>query len=146
MTDKGRELYRLPDQGKILGVCAGLARYFDFDVTLMRVIFVVLLFVTGGAMAILYFVLAFIMPSVKTGTVKKESMSERVEQMGLEMKDSGGAMRVRNYAGGGLIIFGSWLLLGRLFPEWTLFQWSIIWPAVLIFIGVMVVLRGKRNE
>ncbi len=146
MVDKRRELYRLPEQGKILGVCAGLARYSDFDVTLMRVIFVVLAFVTGGTMIVLYFILAFIMPSEKTGSIKVESMGARVEQMGVDMKESGGITRVRNYAGAGLIIFGSWLLLGQLFPDWVMMRWDIVWPAVLVFVGVMVVIKGKKNE
>jgi len=42
MTEKKR-LYRDTENGKIFGVCAGLADYFDIDVTLVRVIWVVLL-------------------------------------------------------------------------------------------------------
>lgn len=61
-----RKLYSLPKEGSISGVCAGLAAYFGTDVTVMRIIFVVLLFVTHGAMAIMYFILALMMPEAKT--------------------------------------------------------------------------------
>ena len=40
-------LMRDTQNKKIAGVCAGLARYFDVDVVLIRVIFLVLAFATG---------------------------------------------------------------------------------------------------
>lgn len=42
-----RPLARLMNQKKIAGVCAGFARYFDCDITLMRVIWLILAFGTG---------------------------------------------------------------------------------------------------
>lgn len=55
------ELYR-PQQGRqIAGVCAGLAEYFNFDVNIIRVIFI-LAGVTGGTGALLYILLAMIIP------------------------------------------------------------------------------------
>jgi phage shock protein C len=37
----------MPDEGKIAGVCAGLAAYFEADVTLVRLIWVILSVVPG---------------------------------------------------------------------------------------------------
>jgi len=42
-----RQLRRLPAEGKIAGVCAGLADYFDVDVTLIRLAWVALSIVPG---------------------------------------------------------------------------------------------------
>lgn len=42
-----RKLSRPMAQKKIAGVCAGFARYFDCDVTLMRVLWLVVSFGTG---------------------------------------------------------------------------------------------------
>src|SRR5713101_596220 len=54
-------LYR-SRSGKILGVCKGIAEYFDFPVFWMRVIAIVLLFVSGvWPMVIVYFVAALLM-------------------------------------------------------------------------------------
>jgi len=61
-----RRLYRLPDDAMIAGICVGIAAFFGIDPTIVRVIFVVLLFATGGGFAILYLVLAFVLPSAKT--------------------------------------------------------------------------------
>ena len=44
MTFKGRKLWRQPEQGKLMGVCAGLAEYLDIPVRLIRVIVVLSLF------------------------------------------------------------------------------------------------------
>jgi phage shock protein C len=42
-----RRFVRLPADGKIAGVCAGLAAYFDADVTLVRLIWVILSIIPG---------------------------------------------------------------------------------------------------
>src|SRR5882672_175629 len=41
-------LFRNPAAGRIAGVCAGIAEYFDTDVTLVRLAWVVLSIVPGG--------------------------------------------------------------------------------------------------
>jgi phage shock protein PspC (stress-responsive transcriptional regulator) len=38
---------RLPDEGKIAGVCAGLAAYFDADVTIVRLVWVIFSIIPG---------------------------------------------------------------------------------------------------
>jgi phage shock protein PspC (stress-responsive transcriptional regulator) len=43
-----KRLERIPDQGKIAGVCAGLAVYFDTDVALVRAAWVLLSLVPGA--------------------------------------------------------------------------------------------------
>ena len=43
-----RRLTRLPGAGQIAGVCAGLAVYFKIDVTVVRLLWVVLSIVPGG--------------------------------------------------------------------------------------------------
>jgi phage shock protein PspC (stress-responsive transcriptional regulator) len=42
-----RRITRIPEQGQIGGVCAGLANYFDADVTLIRLAWVILSIVPG---------------------------------------------------------------------------------------------------
>jgi phage shock protein PspC (stress-responsive transcriptional regulator) len=46
----------------VSGVCQGLARYFALDVTLLRVIAVLLLLGTGGGMFFVYLALMLLMP------------------------------------------------------------------------------------
>jgi phage shock protein C len=41
-------LFRIPPEGRIAGVCAGIAHYFDTDVTLVRLTWVILSIVPGA--------------------------------------------------------------------------------------------------
>jgi phage shock protein C len=46
-TEAPRRFVRVPDEGKIAGVCAGLAAYFDTDVTIVRLVWVILSIIPG---------------------------------------------------------------------------------------------------
>lgn len=59
---KKRQLYRIKQKQQIAGVCAGLAEYSDLDVTMVRFIFLALTGLTGGAFALVYIVMMFIVP------------------------------------------------------------------------------------
>jgi len=57
-----KRLYRSSDQKIFLGVCGGLAEYFDMDPTIIRVVFALSTLLAGTSIAV-YAVLALIMPS-----------------------------------------------------------------------------------
>lgn len=46
----------------IAGVCAGIAEYFEWDATLVRILFIVGAFIFLGSTILLYLILAVIMP------------------------------------------------------------------------------------
>src|SRR5258706_14935779 len=52
---------------KIAGVCAGFAHYFDVDVTLVRIIWLILVFVPPGAGLIGYVLAWLLMPNDQDG-------------------------------------------------------------------------------
>ena len=66
----GRPLAGIMYDKKIAGVCAGFARYFDCDATLMRVIWLILAFCTGGVGFIGYVVAWIVMPKEYQPPVK----------------------------------------------------------------------------
>ena len=55
-------LSRPMGQKKIAGVCAGFARYFDVDVTLMRILWLAVAVFTGGLGVLVYIAAWIIMP------------------------------------------------------------------------------------
>ena len=59
-------LHRSSRNKKILGVCGGIAEYFGVDPSLIRIAFVLLLFVSFGLALILYVALAFFLPVDQT--------------------------------------------------------------------------------
>lgn len=153
MIDTKKTLYRLPRQGQLAGVCAGLAEYLDIDVTLMRVIWVVSIFITGGASILLYLILAVVVPSsnekitLKTKAARAaetdETFGEKMHNMGKDIQTNAGTDRVRNIIGFCLLVLGVWLLLVQFFPQWMSFRWDFIWPVILIIAGVLIIIRRK---
>ena len=54
------KFYRDKRHGKVMGVCAGIADYTGLDVTLVRIMFVSAVFLSGGSVLPLYFITGFI--------------------------------------------------------------------------------------
>ena len=66
----GKKLYKSKTDKKICGVCGGLAKYLNMDVTVVRLLAVLLtLFVGGGLIA--YIVAALVMPEEPENTVEE---------------------------------------------------------------------------
>ena len=56
-----KKLKRSRTDKKIFGVCGGLAKYFDIDVTVIRILFLIALLCVGGGL-IAYLICALVMP------------------------------------------------------------------------------------
>ena len=65
-TSGPKRLYLVREGEMIAGVCNGLAAYFGVDPTIVRLVFILLLFMSGGLIAIAYLVLMFVVPVAKT--------------------------------------------------------------------------------
>ena len=141
MTNK--KLYRNEDEAIFAGVCIGLADYFDLDVTLMRVIFV-LLVIGGGSGLLIYIILWVVTPIKKGGVIieNKEDVKELVNDLGKKTKNmakeikkdiktsprkSGGVLGII------LMALGVMILLEKIMP--MVIRWDYVWPGILIFVG-----------
>ncbi len=71
------KLFRSKSDKMIFGICGGLADYFEVDSTLVRVIALILLFISGGFMAIAYIILAGIIPENPNGSSHKSKHKKR---------------------------------------------------------------------
>lgn len=61
-SNSKKRLYRTENnEAKILGVCGGIADYFDVDPTLVRIIWVIMIFAFGTGL-LAYFICALCMP------------------------------------------------------------------------------------
>lgn len=70
------KLYRIPDEGMISGVCAGIARYLGLPVLLVRIMAVLALFFGFFFITtIVYFAMAFVLDSAP---VEEASLHSRV--------------------------------------------------------------------
>jgi len=55
--------YRDKRHGKVMGVCAGIADYTGFDVSLVRVCFLAAVFMSGGSVLPFYFIAGWVAPA-----------------------------------------------------------------------------------
>ena len=74
----GRKLWRIPQQGEVRGVCAGLAEYLDIPVRLLRVIVVLSLFFGLFMFTIVaYFILGFVLDEKPADAPSQHTPSAR---------------------------------------------------------------------
>jgi len=71
IMEKSKRLYRIPSQGMIGGVCAGLGEYLGADPTLIRLIFVFL--ALAGMSGVLIYIIMWIVVPVKPESTDSES-------------------------------------------------------------------------
>lgn len=57
-----KRLYKIEAGRKLLGVCGGLAEYFNIDVVLVRIVWLVFALFYGAGI-LLYFVAALVLPN-----------------------------------------------------------------------------------
>ena len=55
--------YRNKRKGKLMGICAGIADYTGFDVSMVRIAFVAAIFLSSGSILPIYFVAGWITPN-----------------------------------------------------------------------------------
>jgi phage shock protein PspC (stress-responsive transcriptional regulator) len=133
MNQTKRKLHR--SRNRIIGgVAAGLAEYFDIDPVLSRIVFVVLALINPPLAFIIYLLLMIFMP--KNGA---EHFAEDVENPGKNPSD----FSKKNMVGMVFVLIGLFLLVQQFFPmRW--FNWSILWPLIIIFVGFLI-LSKKVN-
>ena len=158
-----KRLYRSRTDRVLWGVCGGLAKYFDIDPTIVRVIAVLLIFADGlGILA--YIIMAIIVPreGSKVATPREavkeniEDMKASASQVGSEIRstferkesEAGDVDRIhqrrRTFLGIIIFVVGIVLLLGTLGLFWW-FHWGIFLAAVILIIGLFIILSAVRR-
>lgn len=137
------------------GVCAGLGKYLRIDTTLVRLFFIVFT-LAGGIGVLLYLILWVVVPP--EGHVEPNAQPEVLD--GEELKERAGMMRdefvdvvrkprgdVLRYIGIGLVVYGGYLLLKAMhFPWLSWLSDGVIWAALILLAGVVLLLRAFRSN
>jgi len=89
-----RRLYRDADSRVLGGVCSGLGAYFNIDPVILRIIFVLVLFM-GGASIPVYIILWIVVPKAKTTAQKLEMQGKEatVTNIAQSIKDDVGEVK-----------------------------------------------------
>ena len=154
-----KKLYRSTIDKMIGGVAGGLAEYFDIDSTLVRVLFIVVIFLGGGGI-IAYIILWIVVPQKPYELPKNPfSQSPQEDKSGSNISSdenktdsfsmsNGGAVSSMTHSGNKqiwvaiiLMVIGSLLLLDNIFPR---FDFDHYWPIILIGIGIGLLLKAKN--
>ena len=84
LTHKGKKrLFRNIDDRMLGGVCSGLGAYFNIDANLVRIIFLLALFLAGGSILV-YAILWIVIPPARTVSEKLEMQGDPVTISNME--------------------------------------------------------------
>ena len=145
-----KKLFRSRREKMIAGVAGGLAEYFEIDPTLVRIIFIVSLFL-GGTGILAYIILWIVVPEApiifstpsESGSAPQHEYEPAQEEAYARAMDEKRHKR-SVYLGAILIIFGMFFLADNYFPH---FHFEDFFPLVLIAIGIGLMLNaGKRKN
>jgi phage shock protein C len=87
--------YRDKRNGKLFGVCAGIADYTGFDVSLVRVCFLAAMFMSGGGVLPFYFIAAMVTPT-KPVSLERADVEERQFWQGVRASPARAARDIRS--------------------------------------------------
>jgi phage shock protein PspC (stress-responsive transcriptional regulator) len=136
-----RRFYRLEGEDSMLGgVCLGIASYFNVDVTVVRVLAVILLFVSSGAAMIAYIAIWLIAPNAETPDERATAAGDGTTAQ--EMLD-----RARTNARPALATLGARLAdIGRALARFT--RWvalTAVWILLVVWVLALVRLVVSPN-
>lgn len=162
-----RRFERSRSDSVFAGVCGGVAEYLQIDSWIVRAFFVILGLITAGFFILAYIALLIVMPLPgQRPPIEDVWPTWRSQGLGasepapgaVEGSDPSGttatarpsvardpveAQRRMSAAGYVLVALGFVFLLGNL-GAFRFFRWDITWPAVLIAIGVLLLVRRTR--
>jgi len=154
----GQRLYRSSDR-IIGGVCAGLAEGFHVDALWVRVAFLILIFIQGIGV-FLYIVLWLVMPERVEGGGHRsgfDAMTADIRriwgelqhptagksQAGASAPASPGVFQNQSLVFGLILVVIGLVLLGG---NVGIIKWSVVWPAALITLGIVVLVRNLEKR
>ena len=142
-----KKLYRSRKDKMLGGIAGGVAEYFDVDPTLIRILFVVTLFLGGGGF-LAYIIMWIVIPEEPFVIVTQDPPAGQQttgETPGPDPQivyEHQHRQKRRSFWGTVLIIIGVLFLLDNFFPRFDL---GDFWPLILIAIGAGLLLRSKNN-
>lgn len=165
-----RSLYRCRHDRRLAGVASGLAEFFDLDVSLVRILWVLSIFVGGIGIA-LYIVMAIIVPlepeyfpqpgaamSAEGGEGDPSAVGAAGGQTApgvhagwhtlpvAHQHNTGGSSGIgMTFFGALLIIFGTLALLDGYLPDWA-DSGRFLWPTFIVAVGALLVITAVRRR
>ncbi len=143
-----RRLYRSRTDTVLGGVAAGLAHYLNADPALVRIAWAILVPITGGAAFLAYIVAWIVVPEepatvAGTSTDPDDAAMPAVSSSSTTARSEPDSGRAGLVVGIGLVVIGVWFLVRDYLPD---FNWNLVWPAILIGIGALILVNSSRRR
>lgn len=140
-----KRLYRSKKDQIIAGVCGGLGEYFNIDPTIIRLLWLLSIFVFGVGI-FLYIIAAIIIPEDESQTYIEPNIEDEEYNEDVSGKDKGSVNKEKSEKslGYGLIIIGIILMLQRL-NIFRMIDFRTAFPVLLILVG-LVVIKNSMNK
>lgn len=140
-----KRLYRSKKDQIIAGVCGGLGEYFDIDPTIIRLLWLLSIFVFGVGI-FLYIIAAIIIPEYESQTYIEPNIEDKEYNEDVSGKDKGSVNKEKSERslGYGLIIIGIILMVQRL-NIFRMIDFRTAFPVLLILVG-LVVIKNSMNK
>ncbi len=139
-NDEPKRLYRSKVDRLVAGVCGGVAEYFEVDSTLVRILWLIIIFFTGFWLGVLLYLIALVV------------MRDNPNQSFADRKPQSVAL----YVGIGFVLLGLLFLSNRwdwyyfrpfhfhFFKPWF-FHWDRFWPIILILLGALYLFYALKR-
>jgi phage shock protein PspC (stress-responsive transcriptional regulator) len=140
-----KKLTRDPQDKMIAGVAAGIAKYFQLDVTWVRIAFALAAFFGGSGLWI-YIILWIAVPEdYKPPYTYTDYRMEREEPL-KPVNQNKNSTNMSLLLGFLLIVMGAYFLLGEfdLLPYW--FKLRKLWPLIFVVFGLIILSKAKKNK
>lgn len=143
-----RKLYRSNKDKWIAGIIGGLGEYLGIDATILRVAFIIFALATGGFPGIVGYILAIIIipkaplgyePAPAAATAESARPASAPASAGPAPQSQTPARNGNAALVVGVVLIGLGVLF--LFNNFIDIRWHLLWPVVLILLGL--VLLGK---
>lgn len=141
-----RRMYLSKTDNKIAGVCGGIAEYFGIDPTIVRLLWLVMIFAYGTGIMI-YIVAAIIMPereggggSVNLNKNKDSFFNEDIKTIKAKYDDE----KSKKVIGIILIALGV-ILFSKRFIVLSWLSFKLLFPLILIVVGISVLSKGWKK-
>ena len=138
------QLFRSRTDAMLAGVCGGLGRAFGIDVTLVRLVFVLL--ALGGGSGMLIYVICWLIMPLEDGASGTDTATDNANPNEVEAKAQAPNPQSALLVGGMLIVLGVSFLLRNMGFGWMgWMHMTMFWPFLLIAFGVVLLLRRMEK-
>lgn len=159
-----KKIYRSRKDRIVSGVCGGVAEYFQFDSTWVRLAFL-FLFLAREVGLLLYIIAWVIIPERPLGSVRGETVYDQdnlpasdsledeqtalvtdnqdSEQERASQKNGQNGNKGHRSLGIILVVIGAFFLFDRWIPY---YRWERFWPLILVVFGISLLIKGVKGD